>query len=121
WRDLAIGLSLANLCYVRIWSETLTYRHADTFWMKHPPLPAEFLAVMLNVLLLGGLLALMAILVRRNAAPRIVQWSQRGFVLFFLIPANALRSVLSNQFPYLKSPLFEVIGQTGVLVLGIAI
>jgi hypothetical protein len=36
-RDLFIALSLANLCYLRVWSELLTYTRSDTYLMKLPP------------------------------------------------------------------------------------
>ena len=70
WRDLAIGMALANLCYLRIWSEALTYDRADTFWMKHPPLPAELLALIFNVTLVGALLACGATVCDRPTAIR---------------------------------------------------
>ncbi len=36
-RDLALCLSWANLCYLRIWSELLTYTEADLFTMASEP------------------------------------------------------------------------------------
>ena len=120
WRDLAIGLSLANLCYLRIWSETLTYSRGNTFWMKHPSLPAGFAATIFNVIVVGVLLACCAAWARRTGgrAARFAEWC---FLLFLVIPLNALRSVLSNQFDLLKSPLFDLIGLRGVLLLAIAL
>jgi len=46
-----VALSFANLCYLRIWSELLTYRHYDLYLMVTPPRPVEYIAVIANVLL----------------------------------------------------------------------
>src|ERR1035437_7736515 len=46
------------------------------------------------------------------------QWPATSCVLGMCIPLNALRSVLSNQFPLLKSPAIELLGMRGVLLLG---
>ena len=45
-RDLAVALSLANLCYLRVWSELLTYRRNDTYLMSRLPGPPGLAAVM---------------------------------------------------------------------------
>jgi Sulfatase len=119
-RDLAIALSLANLCYVRVWSELLTYKRADTYLMKHPPAPASFAAVIANVLVLAAILWGAATLARR-LGPRYFRIAEIGFLLSLVVPLNGIRSVLSNQFPYLKSPLFALIGTGGVLLLGVFI
>src|SRR2546423_13063264 len=77
-RDFLIAISLANFCYLRIWSELLTYRRADTYTMKSSPLPAEFMGVVINVLLMAAVL-LCAITVARRSnggrAPRFARWT----------------------------------------------
>jgi hypothetical protein len=114
--DLVIALSLANLCYLRVWSELLTYTPANTFWMKRPPESAQYAAVVLNVVLAGILLWPLVRRARRTgpASATLAQWS---LLLVLLIPANGVREVLGNLVPYLKSPLFEVIGRAGVATL----
>ena len=91
WRDLAIGLSLANLCYLRIWSESLTYSRADTFWMKHPPLPAGFVATIFNVILGGVLLACCAAWARHTGG-WLLRFAEWCFLLFlvFLVSGTVL-------------------------------
>ena len=42
-------------------------------------------------------------------------------MLGIFIPLNALRAVLSNQFPLLKSPLIELLGLRGVMILGVCL
>lgn len=122
-RDLAIGISLANLSYLRIWSETLTYRNSDAFFMAHPPTPVTFLSTILSVVLLGAVLALAAGWARRAGGEWKV-WASRAFLISLALPLNALRSVLSVHVPalqWLRSPLFALIGVKGVLVLGIVL
>ena len=50
-RDFLTALSFANLSYLRIWSEMLTFRHSDTYLMTTPPRPVEYVALIVNVLL----------------------------------------------------------------------
>ena len=40
-----VALSFANICYLRIWAEVLTYRPSDTYLMVTPPRPVEYLAL----------------------------------------------------------------------------
>src|SRR5262245_6584488 len=64
-QDLFIALSLANLCFLRVWSQLLTYTRADTYLMLAPPSPQTYVALMLDVLVLAGLVWLGITLVRR--------------------------------------------------------
>ena len=116
-RDLAVAFSLANLCYLRVWSELLTYTRANTYLMKTPPVPAEYAAVMMNVLLAGALFWGLATGARRFLSKRAFGFVEMGFLVALAVPLNALRSVLANDFPYLRSPLFEVLGTRGVAAL----
>ena len=49
-----VALSFANLCYLRVWSELLTYTPWDTYLMTTPPKPVDYLAVTVNVVLLAA-------------------------------------------------------------------
>jgi hypothetical protein len=118
WGDWLAGLSLANLCFLRVWSEMLTYSRIDTFWMKAPPSHADLAAAIVNVLLWGTVFGAFLSFLRRLPA-RWTPFGEATLLLLLLVPLNALRSVLSNQYTYLKSPLFELIGQNGVLILGV--
>jgi hypothetical protein len=40
-RAFLVSLSFANLCYLRIWSELLTYSRSQTYVMVTPPNPVE--------------------------------------------------------------------------------
>jgi len=116
-RDLFIALSLANLCYLRIWSELLTYTRPDEYLMKLPPGPMQYVAVMLNVLLLGGILFGAVNWGRRRFSKSGFRWVEAAFLLFWIVPLNAIRAVLSNHFDLLRSGLFGILDPRAVELL----
>ncbi|HTP30547.1 MAG TPA: sulfatase-like hydrolase/transferase [Candidatus Acidoferrales bacterium] len=120
-RDALIAVSLANLCYLRVWTELLTYRRWDTYLMKLPPGPPAMLAAMTNVLLLAVLFWGAATLARRSGSKRIWTVAECGFLIFLIVPLNALRAVLSRISDLFKSTLFEVLGIRGVLIAGVSL
>ena len=64
-KPIAIALSFANLCYLRVWSELLSYTPAQTYEMRSPPAPQHYLAVSLNVLIWGAGFGLAAVTLQR--------------------------------------------------------
>jgi hypothetical protein len=56
-----VALSFANICYLRVWAEVLTYSPSDTYLMTTPPRPVEYLAVVANVLLAAAMLTARAL------------------------------------------------------------
>ncbi len=117
-RDFLAALSFANLCYLRVWSEMLTFKHAETYLMTTPPRPVEYIALMINVVLAGLVFWGLGLLAQRVLTGRNIRFAEMAVVLGLCIPLNALRSVLANQFPYLRSPLIELLGVRGVVMLG---
>src|ERR1035438_5919499 len=117
-RAFLAALSFANLCYLRVWSELLTYSRHDVYLMVTPPKPVEYLTVIANVLLAAVAIWGLSMLAVRALKGRNLRWAEMAVVLGLCIPLNGLRSVLSNQFPYLKSPLIELLGVRGVMLLG---
>ena len=117
-RDAAVALSLANFCYLRVWSELLTYSRGDTYLMKMPPGPAALSAVMANVLILAALLWTLATAARKLLSPAGFGWAEAGFLVFLIVPLNALRAVAAHYLTYLRSPLFEILGPRGVAAAG---
>ena len=120
-RDFLAALSFANLCYLRIWSETLTYKRSDTYLMTTPPRPVEYIALMVNVLLLALVLWGLGLLAQCVLTKKTIRFAEMAVVVGLCIPLNAMRSVLANQFPYLRSPLIELLGVNGVILLGAAL
>ncbi len=120
-RAFLVALSFANICYLRIWAEILTYRPWDTYLMTTPPRPVEYLALVVNIVLLAAALTGLSILARRMLPGKQFRFAEMALVLGMCIPLNAVRSVLSNQFPILKSPLIELLGMRGVVALGVCL
>jgi hypothetical protein len=111
-------LSWANLCYLRIWSELLTYTEADLFTMASEPDRSHYLAALAGMTALGIGAWVVVTLARRAPggwAWRAVRWVA---VVAMAIPLNALRIVVSDQFPwlyaYLRQPLVGQVGVSGV-------
>jgi hypothetical protein len=117
-RAFLVALSFANLSYLRVWSELLTYGHSDVYLMVTPPKPVEYLALMANILLAAVAIWGLSILAVRVLKGRSFRFAEMAVVLGLTIPLNALRTVLANQFPYLKSPLILLLGVRGVMLLG---
>jgi hypothetical protein len=121
WAAIGAAFSFANLCYLRVWSELLTYSHADTYTMKLPYSRSHYLAAMLGVLLAGGVGSVGAVLVRRSRSARLNIAGRVVLCTLLLLPLNALRCVLANQFSYLRSPMFNLLGTRGVLAAGLVL
>ncbi len=120
WRDVAISVSFANLCYLRVWSELLTWSQADAYTMKLPFTRAAYAAAMVNVLLVAAA-ALAALTLARRAGRRVHRVLTGLGLLLLALPLNAVRGVLSNRFELLRSPLFGLLGTRGVVLLAAAV
>ena len=117
-QQFLVALSFANICYLRVWSEILTYRRSDTYLMATPPKPVEYYALIANVLLAAVILTALFRLARRVLTGARFRYAEMAMVVALCIPLNALRAVLSVQFPLLKSPLVELLGMRGIVALG---
>lgn len=108
-----IAFSLANLCFIRTWSEILEYSPADTFYMAAPPSRAQYAAALADVLLLGLLLFAAASLAHRRGGwvSKVARWAFFGMLL---IPLNGIRELLSRQFPWLRANAFRIVSPTAV-------
>lgn len=81
-RDLTIAISFANLCYLKVWWDLLAPRGYEFFFYDAPPQPVHYIAVILNVLLLGA-----------------VVWALRprkAYLLLMAIPLLAARNSVSR-------------------------
>ena len=85
-RAFLVALSFANLCYLRIWSELLTYRHYDVYLMVTPPKPVEDLAAIANVLLAAVAIWGLSILTMRVLKGRNFRFAEMAVVLGLCIP-----------------------------------
>jgi hypothetical protein len=110
-RDLLVALSLANLCFVRIWGSLLN--PGNDYFMGHPPSPMALLTAVAGMLLLGAAFFAAARLARRSIAARRI--ARVAFLATLLIAANAMR----QQVPALSlAALSSSVGR-GVLLLAL--
>jgi hypothetical protein len=87
-RDLIFSLSLANLCFLRVW--TLLVDPSARYSLARPT-RSEYVAVMLAVGILGAILFSGLALVRRAQRP-LVWWLARCiFAVLLFLPLNAVR------------------------------
>ena len=105
-QDVAIGLSLSTLWFIGVWSDLLPFLYLSSrFPVGALPCWQDFLAVVLNVCLLGGVFAVGRALVRR--APQPVQTAAGWiFLVSLVVPLNVIR----NHFHTHLEPLFDEIG-----------
>lgn len=142
WKPFIIAISFVNLCYLRVWSELLSYTPAQSYEMRLPPGPHDYLAVILNVALWGVVLGIAAAAIAKAKArrcgpapgpralvpsfgPALVPAAEWLWLGAMFIPLNALRELLASRLPvgqqYLKGGLYAALGSAGVVVLGIAV
>ena len=100
-RDLLIGLSLANLWFVRLWGEVLAVAGPDAYFSTISN--ADIYALMLNVLLLAAAFVAGAAVARRfgKAGRRVMV---AGFVLVLFAQFNHLGPELNPGFLSLVDP-----------------
>jgi Sulfatase len=95
WTDPIAALSLANLVYLRLWAELLAMGPTTVYWLKAPPRPEHFIALMINVVLLS-LLILAGIVGLRSKRT----WARRATPLVGLAIlvslVNSLRTLVGN-------------------------
>lgn len=117
WRYLLLGLSFANLCFLKIWAPLLTYTRRDMYLMKTGVEPFNIVACILNILLIGSVLAGAAILLQRHmkkwigSTPRALL-----FLAALLLPLNAIRAVAVERFPFLRLTVLTMsVGTNGLI------
>ncbi|MGE5645467.1 MAG: sulfatase-like hydrolase/transferase [Acidobacteriota bacterium] len=116
WRDAAIAFSLANLSFLNLWSQLLTYTRPDRYTMKYAPAPALYGGLILDVVLYGAVLWA-GIAACRRLKGHAATLARLGFLLLLVLPLNALRAAMSQHVPFLKSDLILKIGVKGVIIL----
>ena len=109
-KDLAIAVSLANLCFIKIWSFILC---KDNSYYSKGPNGIDCAASMLNVILVGGILWLLIILIRKSNTGLISAFSYTAFFLILVIPLNGIRSLFS-LFKYGNT--VSLLGEKGVWI-----
>ena len=112
-KDLAIALSLANLCFLRTWGEL--FQPSNYYFMSVPPSIA-FPAVILNVLLLAATFLVALNLARYSTHAYAINLARWAFLVVLFVPLNGIR----QQFPPLAN-LSVLFGRTGFVILGLVL
>jgi hypothetical protein len=115
-RDFLIALSLANLCYIRIWKDLLAYTPAATYTIKTLPTRGVLLAAPVGVVLLALLVWIAVIVVRLRDGSTLGRAGRVFFLLMIAIPLDACRSILGDYYPIFRGELIRQIG-TGATAL----
>jgi len=97
-RDLLIALSLANLCFLRIWNEL--FNGKLVYYAQVPP-TNQLAAVVLNVLLLALVFWTGAQLARRSQRPVLLRLARWAFLVVVLVEI---------KLPYVAFLLYERLG-----------
>jgi hypothetical protein len=122
-RELALALSWANLLFVRVWVELLTFTPSNTFYMRQLPQTVHYLAAVAGVLLLGGILGALSLWARSRRSGRVTLAMTWFRVVLAILIANQLRLAVSTMipalYPWLRQPLLGRIGWTGLALAGI--
>jgi hypothetical protein len=91
-RDLAIGLSLATLWFIGVWSDLLAFLYvSDRYPVGALPCWNDYAAVVVNVCVLGLAFTLILQLFRR-APLRVRALGEWVFLVSLIVPLNAIRN-----------------------------
>ena len=93
--DWLAGLSLANLVFLRCWAELLGPEQTRIYWLTNVPAPLHYVALMLDVLLLGTFFCFLMGGIRHNSrtAARIMLASGLAILISLV---NSLRTLIGN-------------------------
>jgi hypothetical protein len=100
YREGVICLSLANLCFFRVWKETLTFSDHDAYFMKVRPSAADYWATILDVVLLATALFAITIWSHKHLTSKTFRVVILGAVALAIIPLNGIRAILVRDFGF---------------------
>ena len=113
-QDFIVSISLANLMFLRLWMKLLPYKSASGFFLAYSPFNT-YLAVMLNVVIWGGIFFLLLRLAGRNK--QILTWVV--ILLFSIVSVAALYGIGLSYISFTK--LVFLFGRKRVVYLEFAI
>ena len=88
-----IALSLANLCFLKIWRELLFADAADSYWLPDYTL-ATYIATLVNVMGLTLIIYCVIAYLFHSIRPQVSTISRLFFIAILLIPLDYVRLVL---------------------------
>ena len=108
WRDVAVCLSLANLCYLDVWHRLQSREAADLDYFRKVPMSDALLVTTGHVLLLGLALWMGMRLVRRSRSRSLLKAAQCVFFLVLTIPLGSMSAACCAGFAKWKWLISEV-------------
>ena len=110
-KDIAIAISLANLCFLRVWA--VLFDSDSHYFMKAPPF-INLAAAILNVLLLAAAFWVLLNLARRLTRAHAKFLAQWAFLVVLIVPLNGIRQELPPM-----AGLLVMFGRTGSVIFGL--
>lgn len=92
-KNFLFSLSLANLCYIRVWSALLTKK--SYFFLVNIPTKLDIYAIMINVIILATFFWVIITFIQSRKKEWLNNFSIICFFFLLFIPANAVRNVLT--------------------------
>ena len=97
-RDLALALSLSNLCFISVWRSLLMPSSFFLYYhRKNLPPVVEYIALILIVLLVAGLFFIGITLIRRSRNEWVRKCAKVVFILILIVPLHGLLMQLDNS------------------------
>lgn len=94
-KDFFTALSLANLCLLDVWAYLLP-DDSSRYFANFPPVPDNYIAAILNVLLLSAVFWTLMTLARRFCKGHRLIPAKAAFLLVLTVPLNSLRIHLTS-------------------------
>jgi hypothetical protein len=111
-KDYLVALSLANLCFIRVWPDLLNSLWADTYYLKREPYLTDAGTVVLSVLIIATLFYVAVSLARRARHAALLDVTRWIFLVVLLVPLNGIRL----EFPVLyASTLSDLFGEKAMI------
>jgi hypothetical protein len=107
-KEFLVALSLANLCFIRVWPDVLNGLWAETYFLKTRPYLTDAATIVLCVLLLAAVFWLGVFAARRFTRVLPLAAARWIFLGTLLVPLNGIRLQLASAhtpfFAYLTTP-----------------
>ena len=118
FRDAAIALSLANLCFVKVWSKLLS--SANSYFGEFP---IVYASIILDVLLLAALFWAAITFARRSGNALTMTLARWAFLLALLTALNGILTLVITFSPYNLPSLMgrTELSITGFVLTGLAV
>jgi hypothetical protein len=107
-RDLLLALSLSNLCFITAWRSLLVPSSFFYYYhQKSPPPPMEYLALILDVVLLATVFFIGIVFTRRSQNKWIKKCSRALFILILSVPLYGVLTQIDH--PAVKQFMLHVV------------